>query len=338
MALDPSQGYPPTSPDCVATMGDARAQAVGFIEAVDTTMRNAYDIHIARVGLNIFPILYVDFTLYGGRYTLVESASRTHVRQPDLVGYTELKSIAHTPLGIFLMIGEYWKYPGNGQWKAPLQAYRDQLALSVDHLTVADSGLGPNDVAIAQSLINKSLIFIDDTITGGTFTLDKYRDYTNSVSEEVQYCTMEAGGRQVRGMSEVVLEYKQLLGDRWDDVYVAIAAIWTLTRENIHELIIKKHMREDRQETHVVVSEAIPTLADARTLLGRIVGDRVIGEHVFNRDGSLMEREDLYSISSSRDLLSQVAKQALGDPTRAAQASEAAFARLCPHLARKTAA
>jgi hypothetical protein len=319
-------------------MGDARAQAAGLIEAVDTTMRNAYDIHIARVGLNIFPILYVDFTLYGGRYTLVENASRMHVRQPNLAGYTELKSIAHTPLGIFLMIGEYWKYPGNGQWKAPLLAYRDQLALSLRHVTTADSALTSNEVAVAQGLIDKSLIFINDTIANGTFTLDGYRTYTMSVAQEVQFCTMHAGARQVAGMSDVVLEYKQMLGDRWDDVYVAIAAIWTLTRENIHELIIKKHMREDRQETHVVVSEAIPTLADARTLLGRIVGDRVIGEHVFNRDGTLMEREDLYSISSSRDLLSQVAKQALGDPAGAARASEAAFARLCPHLARKTAA
>ena len=338
MALDPSQGYPPTLPDCVATMGDARDQAAGLIEAVDTTMRTAYDLHIARVGLNIFPILYVDFTLYGGRYTLVESASRTHVRQPNLVGYAELKSIAHTPLGIFLMIGEYWRYPGNGQWKTPLQAYRNQLALSVAQLTVANSGLDPNALAMAISLINKSLIFIDDTITDGTFTLDKYRVYTDSVAMEVQYCTTEAGRRQVQGMTDVVLEYKQLLGSRWDDVYVAISAIWTLTRENIHELIITKQMREDRRETHVVVSEAIPTLADARTLLGRIVGDRVIGEYVFNVNGTAMERENLYSISSSRDLLSQVAKQALGGSREAGAISDEDLARLCPHMAKTTAA
>lgn len=338
MALDPSQGYPSTLPDCVATMGDARDQAAGLIEAVDTTMRTAYDIHIARVGLNIFPILYVDFTLYGGRYTLVETASRTHVRQPNLAGYTELKSIAHTPLGIFLMIGEYWKYPNNGQWKPQLQAYRAQLALSLGQVTLANTDLTPNEVAVARSLINKSLIFIDDTLDNGTFTLDKYRDYTGSVATEVQFLTSQAGYRQVHGMTDVVLEYKQLLGNRWDDVYVAISAIWTLTRENIHELIIKKQMREDRRETHVVVSEAIPTLADARTLLGRIVGDRVIGEYVFDRNGPLMTRENLYSISSSRDLLSQVAKQALGDPTRGEAVGEAEFARLCPHLAKQTAA
>lgn len=338
MALDPSQGYPPTSPDCVATMGDARDQAAGLIEAVDTTMRNAYDIHIARVGLNIFPILYVDFTLYGGRYTLVESASRIHVRQPNLAGYTELKSIAHTPLGIFLMIGEYWKYPLNGQWKPQLQAYRDQLALSRAQVTPANTGLAPNDVAIANRVLDRSLIFIDDTLGDGTFTLDKFRAYTKSIADEVQYLTTVAALRQVQGMQAIVLEYKQILGARWDDVYVAISAIWTLTRENIHELIIKNQMRAERRETHVVVSEAIPTLADARTLLGRIVGDRVIGEYVFDIHGSLQERENLYSISTSRDLLSQAGKQVLGDPPFAEAIGEADLARLCPHAARATTA
>jgi hypothetical protein len=335
MALDPSQGYPQTSVNCVETMGGLHDQSNDFIEAVDTTMRKAYDAHIVRVGQNIYPILYVDFTLYGGRYTLVESESKVHIRKPELRGYAQLKSIAHAPLGIFLQIAEYAAYPGNGQWIAPLEAYRAQLVKALEQVSPANTSLNSLEWAACSSILTRSLAFIDRIVQQRTFTLDAYQIYAKSIIGEIQLCMKQAGSRQVLGMTEVVLEYKQMLGGRWDDVYVVISAIWTLTRENIHELIIKHQMRPERRETHVIVSEAVPTLDDARTILGRIVGDRVVGEYVFDRNGILSERENLYSISTSRDLLSQVANEALTTiPVGREILENTDFERLCPHLAK----
>jgi hypothetical protein len=338
MTLDPSNGFPATSPGYVETMGDALDQNDEIIEAVDTTMRAAYDAHIVRVGQNIYPMLYVDFTLYGGRYTLVQDDSRIHVRLPDLRGYAQLKSIAHIPLGIFVQIGEYAAYPGNGQWIAPLQAYRAQLVAAQAQVNKVTPSLNAFERSACQSIFTKSLSFIDGILGAKTFTLEAFRTYTASVTTEIQFCMKQAGVYQVTGMTEVVRELKQILGSKWDDVYVVVAAIWTLTKENIHELIIKHQMREERRETHVIVSEAVPTLDDARTLLGRIVGDRVIGEYVFNPNGTPAEKENIYSISTSRDLLSQVAKEVLGSPPIVEEViGSADFARLCPHLAQKQA-
>jgi hypothetical protein len=308
----------------VETMGDAGTQADDLIEALDATMRSAYDTHIARVGHNIYPMIYVDFTLVGGRYTLVEDESKTHVRAPDLQGYAELKSIAHVPLGIFVQIAEYAKYPGNGQWIPSVQSYRNQLQAALEQLD--HTGLNGFERSAGRSILTASIQFIESIVSRKTFTLEDFRAYTRGIVDGILFCSQRAAERQVQAMTAVVLEFKQILGSRWDDVYVVIAALWTLSQENVHALIIGKHMTEQKKETNLLVSEAVPTLEAARVLLGRVVGDRIAAQYVFSQQGSQAEREDIYSLSTKRDLLSQAAERVLG-------ISGAELARSCPHAA-----
>lgn len=322
MSLDPSQGYPMPPLRYVETMGDAQSQADDILEGLDATMRAAYDTHIARVGDNIYPILYVDFTLVGGRYTLVEDEAKTHVRAPDLKNYAQLKSIAHIPLGIFVMIAEYVTYPGNKQWVPPVQAYLEQLTTAQEQ--IERSGLDKFAQNACKAIVSGSISFLQDILSRQTFTLEEFRAYTHGIVSAILLCAQTAAQIQVDEMTKVVLEFKQILGDRWDEVFVVIAALWTLSQENVHALIIGKQMKPENVETHLLVSEAVPTLAAAKDLLGRVVGDRIAAQYVFSEKGSLEEREDIYSLSTQRDLLSQAAEQALGSES---------FMRMCPHLA-----
>ena len=307
MPLDPSHGYPPTPLHYVETQGHAGAQADAIIQAVDATMRAAYDAHIACVGNNIYPLLYVDFTLVGGRYTLVESESRSHVRAPDLRTYAQLKSIAHIPLGIFVQISEYAAYPDNGQWIPPIQAYRQQLAAA--QAQINRTALVRFERSACHEIIAASIQFIDGIVGRRTFTLDEFRAYTRGQREAILHCMRKAAQVQVGAMSAVVAEFKQMLGARWSEVYVVISA--RLSQENAHALIISNQMAPERRETHLIVSEAVPTLDAAKQLLGRIVGDRIVAQYVFSQHGSRAEREDIYSLSTRRDLMSQAIEQVL---------------------------
>jgi hypothetical protein len=309
MPLDPSHGYPATPLHYLETQGRAGAQADAIIQAVDATMRAAYDAHIARVGNNIYPLLYVDFTLVGGRYTLVESESRSHVRAPDLRTYAQLKSTAHIPLGIFVQISEYAAYPDNGQWIPPIQAYRQQLAAA--QAQIDRTAMVEVDRSACHELVAASIQFIDGIVGRRTFTLDEFRAYTHGLRDAILHCARKAAQVQVDVMSAVVAEFKQILGARWSEVYVVISALWTLSQENAHALIIGNQMSPERRETHLIVSEAVPTLDAARQLLGRIVGDRIVAQYVFSQDGSRAEREDIYSLSTRRDLLSQAIEQVI---------------------------
>lgn len=323
MPLDPSHGYPMPPLQYVETMGGAADQADDIIEGVDATMRAAYDTHITRVGNNIYPIIYVDFTLVGGRYTLVEDESKIHVRAPDLKNYAQLKAIAHIPLAIFVQIAEYVTYPGNGQWIPSVEAYQEQLRTVYNQ--VAHTEMDEQDKTACGTIVLRSIEFLRDILGRKTFTLEEFRAYTSRITDHILHCAESAAKIQVNEMTKVVLDFKQLLGARWDQVYAVISALWTLSQENVHALIIGSQMKQEQRETNLIVSEAVPTLADAKVLLGRIVGDRIAAQYVFSQKGSRAEREDIYSLSTQRDLLSQPAEKVL--------ASED-FARLCPHLSR----
>ncbi|SCX29257.1 MULTISPECIES: hypothetical protein [Agrobacterium] len=118
--------------------------------------------------------------------------------------------------------------------------------------------------------------------------------------------------------------------DEWKKLYVIIGAVWTLTLENAHELIIKSLMDENVLETHVVVSEAVPDLETAQALMGRIVGDRVMAELVFDWKASPAFAQDIYSLSTRRDLLSQAVEEVLKGRTPEQPSGGSAIG--CPHL------
>lgn len=330
MPLDPANGYPHTPEHYAAFAGDQKRQAFQCFKDIDAAMRTNYAANIVNIGANIYPVLYVESTFDGGRYTLVTDRKTRYVHQNVGEVYDIMKATAHIPLGIFSIISGYGDYAELGQWKSALEAYRHQIALArnqLENLATIDS----TDKRTLDAMFSASLDFIDKIIDAGGFDYASFAEYSHSIRNEIYYCQKHAAANQVKVMTEVLVKWKEMLGDKWDNLYVVIGAIWTLTVENAHELIIKSQMREERRETHVIVSEAVPDLASAQTLLGRIVGDRVMAELVFDKSAGQAFAEDIYSLSTRRDLLSQAVKADL--PKSFERAAETA-PPACPHLNR----
>jgi len=65
-------------------------------------------------------------------------------------------------------------------------------------------------------------------------------------------------------------------------------------------------------ETHIIVSEAAPTLDDARLLLARILADRVLAAAVFGAQTAEAYKQNIYSLSTKRDLLAKAVESELG--------------------------
>lgn len=331
MAIDPRSGYPMPSLQHVETMGNATQQADAFIENIDTLMRAAYDTHINNVGNNTYPILYVDFTLVGGRYTLVLDQNKSIVRAPDLRTYAQLKSIAHIPLGIFVQISEYAGFPNNGQWIAPLTAYGQSLVQARNQLD--NASLNHFEHIACDAILSAAINYINTINAAGTFTMDSFSEFTRQIGVHIQFCMTQAAKQQVTVMGGVADEFKTLLGSRWDDVFVVISAIWTLTEQNVHELIIGSRMSSQLRETNMIVSESVETLNDAKNLLGRVVGDRIAAHYVFSHEGLESDRENIYSLSTKRDLLSQAAEALIGsNPDSVHVMTDEAYQRFCPHM------
>lgn len=328
MALDPTGGFPATREPYAEFAGNEGKQALQFVRDIDAAMRANYAVNIANIGEDIYPILYVQSTFDGGCYTLVADESTTYAKQNVGAIYDICKAIAHIPLGIFSIVSGYGQCTRNAQWLPALRAYGHQIRRVRESKDFLD--IEKPEVSLAlDEILDASLDYIDRTIGEEQFSLEGFSAYSRSLGMAILICQNAAAQNQVGAMTKVLKEWRALIGDdRWDRMYVVCNAIWTLTQENAHELIIKALMKPELRETHVIVTEAAPTLDDARTLVGRIVGDRIMAELVFDPNGALAFRENIYSLSTRRDLLSQAVEAVL----REGVPGDVATISVCPRL------
>lgn len=334
MPIDPSKGYPPTDPAVAMFAGDQAAQAEQLILDIDTAMRGNYALNIEAIGRVIYPILYAESTFDGGRYTLLVNEHTSFVKQNVSPIYSQCKAIAHIPLGIFSCMSGYAEYTHYGQFYPAIQSYSYKVGMAADALDVVGMPPGPVHDA-CKHILQASMAYMATILSathGGTFDFASFRAYVRPLNESIGILQMAAAKDQIEVMSRTLREWKAMFTqEEWDRLYVVISAIWTLSVENAHELIIKPFMKPLLQETNVIVSEAAGTLDLARTLLGRIVGDRIMAAEVF--DASKVDfAEDIYSLSTRRDLLSQAIEKQLPVPLAPGETAGLSGAA-CPHLA-----
>ncbi|WP_047249289.1 hypothetical protein [Chromobacterium subtsugae] len=325
MTIHPADGYPHTSKHYAYSAGDRARQCFQFVRDIDAAMRANYSANIEAIGRNIYPILFAESTFDGGRYTLVVNPDIRHVKENVCPIYDQCKAISHIPLGIYSILSAYQCDSTLQQWAPALAAYHDQIQHVHDHL----DELEWPDAGIRQAnreILHASLHFIRHTLERGRYDMEEFSHYSRKLTAQIVLNQTTAAQNQVRVMSDTLREWKAMLGDRWRDLYVVVSALWTLSQESAHEEIIGAFMDEDRRETHMIVSETPHSVDDAQALLGRIVGDRIMAEMVFSPHGTETEKENIYSLSTKRDLLSQAIEKAIAEG-----AGGTAF---CPHLSR----
>lgn len=328
MSLNPADGYPHTPYSYAEYAGNRDQQAEQYVLDIDAAMRASYGPNIYNIGRNIFPILYAESTFDGGRYTLIKDAHSSYSYQNVDAVYDQVKAICHIPLGIFSIVSAYFEYPANRQWQSALQDYRGKVQLVRDNLDRLH--LVGFMLAACREILDGSLAYMQALMGNGSLSAEAFATYARALTNAIAFCQEQAARNQVDVMTGVLNGWKAMLGEEeWDKMYVVVSAIWTLSEESAHELIIKATMKPARRETHVIVSEAVPTLDDAKTLLGRIVGDRIMSELVFDPNGGEVGKENIYSLSTRRDLLSQAIEKIVGDVASGPGRAKSG----CPHMA-----
>ena len=309
---DPSGTFANTPDEIVETAGDARRQAHTMIAACDAEMHSNYESNHVAIGLAVFPLLYSEFTPGGGRYTLLVNDSARFSASPTPPIYEEVKSIAHIPLGIWSIVSRYLAAPGTGQWVEPLERFGQTISGARDHLSEASM---PKDVeADCRALIDGSLAFIGRSAAERDVTIEGFKEAFHVLSPKVFRLQTMAAQTQVHAFLEILNQWRKLLGDvAWSRLYAVVSAQWTLSTENVHQLIIGHTMSKEQAEENILVtSRPLASLEEARALVGRVVGDRVMASHVLST-GTETGREDICSLSTSRDLISQAAEKILAE-------------------------
>lgn len=310
--LDPANGYPHTPPILAMAAGDEKQQAHQYAVNIDIAMRQHYAAHLKSLSKTLYPLLYAEATFSGGRYTFSVDEHTTYVCQESNPVYTQLKAIAHIPLAIYSIIFPYTVHSTNGQWLEPLRAFSGQVSSVLERVDLLDI---PAAIRNASKLIlSESIAFMATLLKDKKFTLEQYENFCHGLGDAILTNQTFAARDQVEVMRGYLLNWKSLVGQElWDQMYVVCQCLWTVSQESAHEQIIKSTMLPEYHDTHLIVSEAVPTLDAAKLLLARILADRVLAASVFNKPAHPEFAQNIYSLSTERDLLARSIEAELGE-------------------------
>lgn len=318
---EPKLGFPKTPKALSFAEGGAKDQAHTNITACDSEMRDNYHTNHVAIGEQIYPFLYSEFTPDGGRYTLLIDESNWVSAKPVPKLYEILKSVSHTPLGVWSIISRYAEYPEGAAWIDPLQHYNKTLSTALS--TLPQLELAAEIEKNLRSILENVIQFCQKIIDQKTFSMKAYSKMAKSINKELVILQSLAADIQVTSFTAILEKWKKDIGEEeWRKLYVVISAQWTLSTENVHQLIIANSMvsKDLAAKNIFVTSVPLSGIDDARALCGRIVGDRIMSYQTFSTN---TERgmENIYSLSTSRDLISKAAEDSIEK-----------MKSLCPHF------
>jgi hypothetical protein len=299
----------------VAMRSMPRSRAVLDVFSIDDAMRSNYDVLRAEVLPQLSPVIVVQPDLSGGTYTLVVDGAHTTVRPASPV-FQLTKSVCHAPLGLFSILAPYLEGPETDKWVAPLNAYRDVLAVGRE--AIADCGLPDAGVAASTEILTGAVDFADAVLREGSFSIDGFQSFTRAVHVAIETNMRLAAEDLVVGVQRQLTTWKQLLGtEAWKQLYVVILAIWTTAVRNQHWVILQDAMDAETVDDRLItISVGEPeeiTVPVALDNLARIVQDKLAAAMVFS-DPS----QDAHRIE-------------LADPTDLLADAVALAIKSCPH-------
>ena len=315
-------------------------------------MRETYSNFIHQVGRNIYPFILASdyepgfegvgstFTLFlrDGRYIefhethclhLLVLSSQHKVAPAADSKYEVYKAISHAALAMFIILSPHFKNPKNLQWKAKILQLQDQLVIFQDAVTSAH--LDPSFQQPLLDLVNIYLDYIKMIIDQGSFELEGFLHFTALAFEKIRGNMAEATREQARAILPAMLKWKQMLGnsifnmyfsiqlcdvfegpEEWSKVYVVIPTVWPVALNSPRLQLFHRVIDSDKIHTHIITSEYPRSMEEARTLLGRVVGDRSVGRLVFGTRDTKAKMKVL-ALSSRTDVVADDFEIALNE-------------------------
>ncbi|KVD87325.1 hypothetical protein WS62_18060 [Burkholderia sp. ABCPW 14] len=213
-----------------------------------------------------------------------------------------MKSISHTPLGIYVVIAPYLKQPESIEWVKPLEAFGETLKNALRYLNAAE--FPAHARAASARILEAGIPFIAQSVVETRFSVESYERFSAGVADAVKINMQCAAEAQVAGVEALIKRWKQELGDdEWKNVYTVVLSIWTTSVRNQNTILLRRLMNQKNVDTHLIdIATAEPPadpVAVALDKLVRIVQGNIAAEMVFPIDSVLAD-----SLKGTEDLLS----------------------------------
>jgi hypothetical protein len=165
-------------------------------------------------------------------------------------------------------------------------------------------GLPPLEMRnVMMAMLSSVIDFCETSLSNGLLDLSAWEQLNRENFPRIKACMKAATKAQADACVKQIVKWKKALGEEaWRDLYVVIPTVWAVDAENPRKEMFKQLMDAERVNTHIITSEYPRDHSDARTLLGRVVGDRAIGRFVFGMD-SLEHQIKVMGLSSEVDVV-----------------------------------
>mmetsp|Transcript_19401 Transcript_19401/g.35082 ORF Transcript_19401/g.35082 Transcript_19401/m.35082 type:complete len:447 (-) Transcript_19401:329-1669(-) len=175
-------------------------------------------------------------------------------------------------------------------------------------------GLPPLEIRETMFAMLTSVIdFCESCLSTGVLDVQRWEQLNQENFPRIKQCMKAAVKAQADACVRKIIDWREMIGPKeWKDLYVVIPTVWAVGAENPRKTMMRQFMDEDRIDSHIIVSEYPRDHGEARTLLGRIVGDRSIGRFVFG-DDTEEQKVKTMGLSSEVDVVQDDALPAIWD-------------------------
>ena len=268
-------GGPPSkvqvAPKNVVALNDVKFGI--YADALETYKRNLLAQH---------PVILALFSPEGGRLTLYRPGKEPLAAEPPTMNYQILKSVSHSSMAIFQLVGPYLADPANQAGQGPMASYRTAHQTALDSLDALDVSSAMRDNL--RNVLNGNLKFMDACLKKGSFTYEDLQQYTQEVKPYLEKNIWWDAGIQVAHWMKVVKEWKEMLGPDWDKTYAVTNSLYVTRQNNIIYSVLAQFFGKETINTRLFLFEtsAFTTTPDQMLeVLTRTVADRSVGEVFF---------------------------------------------------------
>ncbi|MBI3930294.1 MAG: hypothetical protein HY319_32460 [Armatimonadetes bacterium] len=254
-------------------------EAVRLVCQLDSDMETYYAEALKTFAAELSPVIHAQFDGEGGTYVLRRNGKTTTAR-PVPEPYKLLKSISHTPLGVYSIIATHLHDPEHHGWQEGVGVFHQHLVEALGSLE--NAGL-PDEVRHnCCGILREGVQFTGAALQKESVSIEDYAVYAHRVAPMLQPNIEAAASLQVDAFEELVQQWRDEMGpEEWSRLYVVVTCAWAMRRENVHFQIFEHMMGKDTVNQRLIIAEGFNDTESAFELLGRIVLDRSVSKLVF---------------------------------------------------------
>lgn len=253
--------------------------------ALNVAMFGYYDRALKLYQRNLMaqhPVILALFSGSGGDLTLYRP-NMAPLRAPSVpIVYQILKSVSHSSMALFQIVGPYLDNPGDQSWRALMEVDRIQHQLALQALPRLD--MEPSWRDNVRIVLSNNLAFIDGSLARSAISYEELSQFARKQAPYLAKNVAWAAQTQVAHWMGVLEQWKQLLGADWGKTYGVSNSLYVTRQNNVLFSVLAQYFGRDAMNSRLLLFETTEFTSSPEamlTLLTRVVADRSVGAAFF---------------------------------------------------------